>query len=521
MKSLRSIIRADYLQRTRSYAFLITLMVTLGLAYAFVPPAGANYATVRIGEYVGENNAAWIGHVTAIMSSTFLWLFGFYLVNNGIRRDEETGVGQIISTTSISNFKYLLAKSLSNFFVLLTIMMIVMFMALVLVFIRGSGFQFDAWQFFSPYIFATIPGLFFLSALAVFAEVSLGRYSILQNIAFFILFIVVVSAVNESSSGSRHWFDVLGTSDITRQMEKNINHLHGESDHRISVGFMFSSGKITIKHFLFDGTVWESGYIMGRLIWMGLSFVLILISSFIFSRFDVKTRVKERKRKSGPVALEVSSMTKKLHPEKMPVATTSYAILPFVKMELRMLVRKGPTWFWLINAGCFIALFFIPLTSAHQIGLPVLWFLQINRWADLVTKDKYYRTHFFTYAAYKPLQRLLTSQILAGVFLAFTLAVPVMLRYAIGGNFTAVVSILFGVLFVVSLAVFSGIITGRKRLFEILFFMLTYANISGASVLDYYGGFNSGSGYQLIIVAIIMAMLITAVFRRNYEISHQ
>jgi hypothetical protein len=104
MNVYKSIIKADYLQRTRSYGFLITMLVSICLAYIFVPPAGANYSTVRIGDFIGENNAAWIGHITAIMASTFLWLLGFYLINNGIKRDKETGVGQIVATTSISNF---------------------------------------------------------------------------------------------------------------------------------------------------------------------------------------------------------------------------------------------------------------------------------------------------------------------------------------------------------------------------------------------------------------------------------
>src|ERR1700733_6130401 len=196
MSSYKSIIKADYLQRTRSYAFLITMLVSVCFAYTFVPPAGAKYSTVRIGDFVGENNAAWIGHITAIMASTFLWLLGFYLVSNGIRRDKETGVGQIIATTSISNFKYLLAKALSNFFVLLTITIIVMIMALSLVITRGGNYSFDLIQFIFPYIFTTIPSIFFVSVLAIFAEVVAGRYTHLQNIGFFILFMIVAGITN-------------------------------------------------------------------------------------------------------------------------------------------------------------------------------------------------------------------------------------------------------------------------------------------------------------------------------------
>ena len=171
MNNYKSIIKADYLQRTRSYIFIVTLVVSVFFAISFVPNANASYTTVRIGNFVGFNNAAWIGHTTAIMASVFLWLFGFFVINNGIKRDHETGVGQIIGTTSISNYSYLLAKSLSNFLILLTITVVIMLVAVGLVFYRGYEYTFDVTQFLFPYIFATVPSIFFVSVLAVFFEV--------------------------------------------------------------------------------------------------------------------------------------------------------------------------------------------------------------------------------------------------------------------------------------------------------------------------------------------------------------
>ncbi|MEO7047637.1 MAG: hypothetical protein ABI091_20225, partial [Ferruginibacter sp.] len=97
MKNYKSIIKGDYQQRTRSYAFLITLAISLYLAYTFVPAPGADYTTVKIGNYVGLNNTAWVGYVTAMMTSVFLSLIGFYLVNNSIKKDKDTEVGMIIA----------------------------------------------------------------------------------------------------------------------------------------------------------------------------------------------------------------------------------------------------------------------------------------------------------------------------------------------------------------------------------------------------------------------------------------
>jgi hypothetical protein len=521
MRLLKSIIKADYLQRTRSYPFLVTVLVSVYFAYLFLPAPGANYTTVRIGNFVGESNPAWIGHVSAIMASTFLWLIGFYLVNSGIQRDKETGVGQIIATTSVSNFKYLLAKAFSNFLVLLTVMLIVMAMALVMVVIRSGNYRFDAAQFFFPYLFSTLPSIFFVSVLAVVAEVLLGRYPILQNIAFFVLFSVLVGGINADNKPGLAVADVLGVKQVTDGMSALINTDSSQPTEQVSVGFIIGN-QSKKKYFLFEGSHWPAAFILSRLLWIGIGFFLLYISSRFFHRFDEKTSRANKKTKE-PLTLSQSDrrILKDISLSTLPKVSSSLNIWPFIKTEFLMLVRKGPKWFWLTNLGVFISLFFIPLAPAHQIGLPILWFLQTNRWADVASKEKYYRTHYFTYAAYRPLQRLLTSQVLAGFLLASLLAIPIIFRQLIQGNILTVLSIIVGSFFVISLSVFTGVLSGGKRLFEIVFFMLTYAIVSGGTIVDYIGGFHQGIGYLMLLAGIVVGLLAVAFIYRRYEISHQ
>src|SRR6185436_3310574 len=124
------------------------------------------------------------------------------------------------------------------------------------------------------------------------------------------------------------------------------------------------------------------------------------------------------------------------------------------------LFRKGPRWFWIINLGGVIALIFTPLTIAHQIILPILWFLQIGRLSDLTTKEKTNRIHYFTYAAYQPLRRLLPSQLMAGICLVLALATPLVIRCLFTGNFIPVAGIFIGSIFIVALTTFLGILSG-------------------------------------------------------------
>jgi len=144
MKLFLTVVYSDFLQRTRSYAFLVTLCISIAIAYTFVPEPNASYSTIRIADHIGYYNAAWFGYVTAIMTSIFLSLFGYYLVNSGIKKDMDTKVGQIIATTPISNVSYLLAKALSNFLLLASIVSVVCIMSIVLFFLYNDGYSFES-----------------------------------------------------------------------------------------------------------------------------------------------------------------------------------------------------------------------------------------------------------------------------------------------------------------------------------------------------------------------------------------
>lgn len=520
MNSFSSIIKADYLQRTRSNIFLATLVVSIYVAYSFVPGVSATYSTVRLGNSVGFGNAAWIGHVTAIMTSTFMWFIGFYIINNGIRRDVESGVGQIIAATSISNFLYLLAKSLSSFMVLLTITFIIILMALGLIMVRGSEYHFSVLQFVLPYLFATIPSIFFLSAVAVFFEIVFGKRTNLSNISFFLLFSALVGYIFEFTDPIVQWIDVLGVKHLLTEMAATVNGGVSNIHQNFSVGYNFGS-KREIHYFLFEGTHFTLYYLACRLFWVAMAFVLLWISSKMFRRFDTRTFSLPTRRNQNHVSDNQVSPSGEMTLSSLPKVSYAFNIFPLIKAEIIMLLRQGPLWFWLINLGLFISLFFIPLSKAHQVVLPIVWFLQINRWADIATKEKFYGTSSFVYGSSKPLVRLLTAQVLAGTLTVLAFAFPVLLRYSLAGEFAFIPGIVSGAVILISFSICSGILTGGKRLFEIFFFMITYAVIENIPQADYFGGKHCTAGYLAIQILIALFLLATAYTVRNYDIKNQ
>lgn len=519
-----TLIKADYLQRTRSYSFLITLAITIYAAYSFVPPNSAAYNTLSVPGYRGAYNSAWVGYVSATMTTVMLSLYGFLLVNSGIKKDIDTEVGLIIATTPVSNFKYLLTKLFSNFLVLLTIAGITFAVSMVMFLLRGSGYPFIFSDFILPYIVFALPALFLVSGLAVVAEVFLSKRTILQFIIYFFICGAVMANVNIPKPGiPTGAFDPFGLSLVTGSIKNQINTQFHEHIEQVSFGFIFSHHK-TFRTVVWIGVDWTSVFIFSRLLWMALSLALVYLSSFFFHRFDFNRSVSKKKKafaNNGPTEiLDLKPETISIGP--LPPIVTDYAILPFIKTELLLLVRKGSKWFWLVSCGIWIAMLLAPLDIAHAYLLPLIWFLQVTRLSDLVTKEQTYRLHYFTFASYKPLSRMLPAQILAGIILALALALPLIGRYLLALNTFALIDIICGAVFIVLLAVCLGIVSGGKKLFEVMFFMLTYASTQKIPAIDYLGAtaHSNPVSYFGVLLGLIGAFLLISFSVRNYQMRH-
>lgn len=292
----------------------------------------------------------------------------------------------------------------------------------------------------------------------------------------------------------------------------------------MSFGFIFN-GQRSYKLFEWNGLNWSAVFILSRVLWMGAGLLLIYISSLFFHRFDFKQATSSKKNKK----LQVDIITNKSMSSStgfsrtaLPVLTFDYGIYAFVKTELLMLIRQGNKWMWLLNAGLWIAMCFVPLDMAYSYLLPILLFLQVSRWSQLATKEEANRVHYFAYASYKPLQRLLTAQILSGVILAIVLSFPIIIRYSLMGNVSTIINIINGGMLIVLLAVVLGIISGGKKIFEIVFFLITYSVLNKLPFTDYLGNLphQNMSFFILIVFGLNLGLLLLSLIARSYHARH-
>jgi hypothetical protein len=523
LKYIYSIIKADYLQRTRSYAFLITLAITIYAAYSFVPPPSAHYTTLTIVGFKGVYNSAWVGHLSAMMTTVMLSLYGFFLVTGGIKKDIDTEVGLIIATTPISNFGYLLSKMLSNFWVLMTIVGCTFVVSIAMFFLRSSGYPFVISDFIIPFAFLALPALLLISAIAVVGEVFLGKRAILQYIGFVFLFgAIMAHTQNESNDTVAIVTDPFGLHTMTTSIKNQVNNEFHTHINGVSMGFTYHKKENAFRTFIWQGITWTPVFIFSRFLWIILSLSLVYISSFFFHRFDFKQPVQKKKKaaKYNDDTQSLTAATTGISMAALPPVLKNYSIVPLIKTELMLLVRKGSKWFWLISAGLCVSMLFAPLNIAHTYLLPILWFLQVTRLSELATKEKSNRLHYFTWSSYKPLQRMLPAQILAGILLMITLAAPLIVRYLLMLNGYAVVNILLGAAFIVLLAVCMGIVSGGKKLYEIVFFLLTYLLTQRLPLVDYLGAIDHSSQILYVVLILNVALYAISIKVRSYQARH-
>jgi len=179
--------RADFLERVRRYSFLVMLGAVVFLGYQ----AAIGNINVQVGNYRGEFNSAWVGSMMAIIASFFLGWFGFYLVKGSVARDRETGVGQIMATTPLTRPLYTFGKWLSNFAVLITMVLVLAVVGLGIQLFTGEDRQLDLAALILPFVFIALPMLSLTAAVAVLFETIGFLSGGFGNVAYFFLFIFI------------------------------------------------------------------------------------------------------------------------------------------------------------------------------------------------------------------------------------------------------------------------------------------------------------------------------------------
>ncbi len=371
---------------------------------------------LRVGEFRGIYNSAWIGALLAMVGSTFISLAGFYFVKNTIQRDRETRVGEILASTPLSKFLYILSKFLSNFAVLSLMILVLALSAIVMQLVRAEDLHIHLWKLFAPLLLLAIPAMAVIAALAVTFETIPFLRGGFGNVAYFFLWTAMIAA----PVATRFlMFDLSGLS-IMRESMIAASGLPLEE-----TGFSFSLEVGALRSpaptFRWEGVSWTSNILLSRLALFAVALGLSFLASLLFDRFAPAHRYRPSAaspRPAVPVTVSAPSVAaaspvRALTP--LPVSAIHSRFLTILSAEIRLLLKGQRWWWYFVAAGLIIASAAVPDPSARGMLLGCAWIWPILLWSSMGIREVQHQTHQLLFSAPHPISRQLPAVWLAGL----------------------------------------------------------------------------------------------------------
>jgi hypothetical protein len=496
MKGLRvlyHIVRADFYERFRRYNVLIIIALTILLTILYLPPQGVGRLSFNVGGYRGIYNSAWVGATVTILTVVFMSLPGFYLVKNAISRDERTGVGQIIATTSLTKSQYIFGKVISNWVFLAATAGVAMLSAIALQLVRGEAYRISLFGYLSPYLLLTLPMMALVAAVAVLFESIRWLRGGFGNVAFFFLFLLsywIMAALTFAALPTTPGADGIaqpvipeptGALEIFRSMSiAGMERIPGYQG-GLDLGNPFQ-GYGPINTFVWNGIVWSVPSILGRLLWVGVAVGIALLAATFFDRFDPSNLAIRIRSKGARSRFELDSQPTQ---PSSPVTLTSTALsstasrgsrmsifLHIVGSELRLML-KGQRWWWYVVAlGLVVVALTLPTAESRRIVLPFAYLWPLLIWSQLGNREIQNRTDQLVFSAAFPLRRQLMATWTAGLLLTLIAGSGVIVRLILASDWNAIFSLVVAAAFIPAAALALGIWSGSSKLFEVVYLLL-------------------------------------------------
>jgi hypothetical protein len=515
--------RADFLERIRRYSFLVMLGLVVLLGYQ----TAIGNMSLQLGAYRGEFNSAWIAGMMSIIATFFLGWFGFYLVKGSVARDRETGVGQIMATTPMSRPAYMLGKWISNFAVLMTMIVILVVFGFIIQLINAESTQVNLSTYLPPFLYIVMPLMAMVAAVAVLFETIPFLSGGFGNILYFFAFVMMIPFTMESKTVETiPAIEPLGMALLKTDMAQEVLQVFPEYDNSFTLG---TTDTKIIGTFIWMGIDWTPSVILTRFAYIGLAVLMTLLSALFFDRFD-PSRVRPRRTKSngslsapdpfgsaqgravsGSQAAPVVSLTPLNH------AANRFRFINVLVAELKLLL-KGQRWWWYAGAaGLIVASLSSPVETVREYVLPFAWIWHILLLSPIGNREARDNVQQLAFSSAAPLMRQLPAQWIAGFIVTLLMGSGAALKFLFAGDSVGLLAFLSGALFIPSLALALGVWSSTSKPFEVVYVALWYLGpLNNVPQLDFIGA--KTDGYPALFIPFALALIVFAFFGRSRQL---
>jgi ABC-type transport system involved in multi-copper enzyme maturation permease subunit len=466
--------RADFLERVRRYSFLVTLGMTMYLGYL----AATGKIVLQVGDMRGIYNSAWIGTLMSLVVTTFLSLAGFYVVKNTIERDRETRVGQILASTPISKFLYVIGKCVSNFAVLAAMVTVLAVAGIAMQLVQREDAHVQIGKLLAPFVLLALPAMAVVAAIAVLFETIPLLRGGFGNVAYFFVWIMGLAApAGSGAEGRTSIFDWPGLNLVWHSMKA----LAPTQSNNFSFSITAGLGSAASSSFLWTGIDWTPALVLTRLAWFGVALAIACLASLFFDRFNPASLRRVRGSALAGAdgdtlanSAEVATFRPGAALPRWTAAPVRFRFGAMLGAELRLML-KGQRWWWyagvVLNLGLSLGL---PSAESRGIALCVAWIWPILLWSTMGVRERRDGTSQLLFSSPHPLARQLPAVWVAGFTVALLTGGGFGLRLLLTGEIRGLFAWFVGAAFIPTLALSLGVWSGTGKPFEILYTLLWY-----------------------------------------------
>ncbi|HLX08073.1 MAG TPA: hypothetical protein VKY89_09470 [Thermoanaerobaculia bacterium] len=184
-----------------------------------------------------------------------------------------------------------------------------------------------------------------------------------------------------------------------------------------------------------------------------------------------------------------------------------------VVAELRLMLRGRGFWWFAVAAGLWIGGLAAPAGSARAALLALAWIWPLPLWSALGAREAQHGTRPLVLSAPLPPGLQSAAIWVAGVAVTALAGTGVGIRLALAGDHRGLLGWIAGCLFIPTLALVLGTLSGSPRLFEMIYLLLWYLGpMNGVADMDYTGLTPAGrvAGIAWLYLGLTAPLFVTA-----------
>jgi len=411
-----------------------------------------------------------------LIYSTFLNLFGFYLVRGTLTRDIETRVWQLLVTTPMTRGGYLLAKWASHMAVFAMIAAAGIVIALAAQWVRAEDRHIDVIELLKPLLLLSLPSLALTAMFAIWFDLVPWLRRTAGNVLFFIVWTVMLTVPvanhDDTRADPQGWTsDPSGMMVAAREFKRVREAQTGKP---LPMGFNLGGDAMNADSVRFDWPTWQPGgkVVGSRALWLALAMLLTLAAAPLLD-WAAARGLSTAKARSG-AGRSMRWVDWLLN----PFARGSLGILAVA--ELKLALRQRRIWWWLAALGALGAQAFAP-DEGMRMALLLAWVLPLDVLSRGVLRERDHGTGGLVFTAPHVLSRLLAARFLVGFTMLFALSLPAMLRL-LANEPLAALAALTALVSITSWGLCLGALCRNARPFELIMIGAAYACLQGATL---------------------------------------